>query len=45
MYPKSWREDRRWYAGMTSYWDASLGNITELEGQGNVGQHIACNDD
>ena len=30
MYPNSWREDRRWYAGMTSYWDASLGNITEL---------------
>ena len=25
MYPSSWREDRRWYAAMTSYWDASLG--------------------
>ena len=30
MYPSSWREDRRWYAAMTSYWDASLGNITDL---------------
>ena len=25
MYPESYRADRRWYAGMTSYWDAALG--------------------
>ena len=30
LYPESYRQDRRWYAGMTSYWDASLGNITDL---------------
>jgi hypothetical protein len=28
MYPDTWREDRRWYAAMTSYWDTALGNIT-----------------
>ena len=30
LYPESYRADRRWYAGMTSYWDAALGNITAL---------------
>jgi len=30
MYPSSWRQDRRWYAAMTTYWDAMLGNITGL---------------
>eukprot|EP01043_Picozoa_sp_COSAG02_P021419 COSAG02_NODE_1088_length_14670_cov_237.088326_5_plen_102_part_00 len=29
-YPESYRVDRRWYAGMTSYWDAALGNITDV---------------
>eukprot|EP01047_Picozoa_sp_COSAG01_P068897 COSAG01_NODE_10065_length_2258_cov_2.805465_3_plen_110_part_00 len=29
MYPASWRNDRRWYAAMTTYWDTSLGNITD----------------
>jgi arylsulfatase A-like enzyme len=29
MYPDTWRKDRSWYAAMTSYWDASLGNITD----------------
>lgn len=29
-YPETYRVDRRWYAGMTSYWDAALGNITDV---------------
>jgi arylsulfatase A-like enzyme len=28
-YPDTWRDDRRWYAAMTTYWDSSLHNITE----------------
>jgi len=27
MYPSSWRQDRRWYAAMTTYWDTMLGKI------------------
>ena len=29
MYPDTWRDDRRWYAAMTSYFDVALGNITD----------------
>jgi len=29
MYPSSWRQDRRWYAAMTTYWDAMLGDIVK----------------
>lgn len=29
MYPASWRQDRRWYAAMTTYWDNMLGRITK----------------
>jgi arylsulfatase A-like enzyme len=33
--PDTWRDDRRWYAAMTSYWDIALGNITDaMKGRG-----------